>query len=108
MSSFGKCGYKGEALKWGSNEPYGLDEALLSSVGIEIKPKDVDLGYLGWRLEFDKIARDLNAQARSLKRQAQRHMIDDKGFDRAMARLTKKRERLYGHLEKSLPPSVIG
>jgi hypothetical protein len=95
--------YQGDALQWGSNEPYGLGEAALSSVGIKLKPKDVEVGYLGWRLEFDRIERDLQAQSRDLNRQRQRNLISEATYNDAMDSLFSKRQRLRDKAAETFP-----
>ncbi|MCB1341366.1 MAG: hypothetical protein KDK24_09945 [Pseudooceanicola sp.] len=85
---------RGEALQWGSNEPYSLGEAITSSIGIKLKPKDVDVGYQIWEIKYKQVARELDAQKSSLKRQKERKLIDTETFQRNMDRLREKRDAL--------------
>lgn len=83
-----------DALEWGSNEPYDPLEAVLSSAGIKLKPKDVQLGYRSWQMDYDKQERELAFQRSSLKRQAQRNLIDRETYEKAFEKLMEKRARL--------------
>jgi hypothetical protein len=95
--------FQGEAVQWGSNQPYDPMETVLSSFGIKLKPKDVELGYLGWEIEFDRINRELSAQARALTRQRERGLINDETLDRNMQDLIKKRDRLRREMRETFP-----
>ncbi|RFC65483.1 hypothetical protein DYI37_03945 [Fulvimarina endophytica] len=74
--------------------PYGVGEALASSVGIKLKPQDVEAG-LAWRAyDLRKIQDELRTEARRLARQRERNMISQSAFDAAMANIMEKLDRL--------------
>jgi hypothetical protein len=88
------------ALGWGT-EPRDRQgnllnpaTAVLSSVGIKVKPQDVEEGFRLWGLEFQRVERDLRAEARRVGRDRDRGLISQQQADRQLARLVKKLERL--------------
>lgn len=83
-----------DALQWGSNEPYDPLEAILSSVGIKLKPKDVELGYRGWMMDYQRTERELAFSLSSLKRQYARQQIGLEAFEREYQKVIDKRVRL--------------
>lgn len=85
---------KGEALEWGSNEPYSLPEALSSSIGIKLKPKDVDVGYMSREFQFDMQDRELGMQKSSLKRQFKRKLISLDEYRSGLASIAEKSNRV--------------
>ncbi len=73
---------------------YSVPLAVTSSVGIKLKPQDVEQG-LYWRFYgFVKVERELRAQASRLGRRFERNMISEEGFNRKMHRLREKMSRL--------------
>lgn len=95
--------YRGEALEWGSNEPYDLGEAVASSAGIKLKPKDVRIGYLGWKIEYDRREQALRAAMSSLRRQRQRRLIGEAAFAKETDRLRTKLGRLQEERRERFP-----
>lgn len=93
----------GDALQWGSNTPYDLGSALLSSVGIKLQPKDVTVGYQSWAMEYDRIDRELDMQASALRRQRRLNRIDDDGFASGMAAINEKRAVLSQEIQGRFP-----
>ena len=93
----------GDALQWGSNTPYDLGSALLSSVGIKIQPKDVTVGYQSWAMEYDRIERELDMQASALRRQRRLNRIDDDGFASGLAAINDKRAVLSQEIQGRFP-----
>ncbi len=85
----------GDARQWNSNAPYDPGAALLNSFGVKLKPQDVETGFVSWQIEFDRINRELDAKERSLVRQFERNMIDERALDRAVDRINGQRDRLY-------------
>lgn len=80
------------ATDW-QGRPYRLPEALASSVGIKLRPQDVDEG-LFWRFrEFEQVERALRDQARSMGRQRERGLISEAYYNREMNRILQKMER---------------
>ncbi|MGE0751881.1 MAG: strawberry notch-like NTP hydrolase domain-containing protein [Variibacter sp.] len=74
--------------------PYSIPLAALSSVGIKLKPQDVDEGLRWRKYEIEQTNRALDQQARKLQRQHSRKMISDSARDDGMKTIEKKRERL--------------
>jgi len=85
----------GDARQWNSNAPYDAGAAVLNSFGVKLKPQDVETGFAAWQLEFDRINNELDAKERSLVRQFERNLIDERALDRAVDRLNGQRDRLY-------------
>ncbi|MBP2230837.1 hypothetical protein J2847_004146 [Azospirillum agricola] len=81
------------ARDW-SGRPYSVPQAVASSVGIKVKPQDVQEGFAAWGREFGKAERDLQAEARRASNDRERGLLSETGFERAMERLTKKLEQL--------------
>lgn len=79
----------------GTGRPYDLPSAIASSVGIKLKPQDVDNG-LHWRFfDLQKVKRELDGQLRTLGRQRERGLISQKAFDKGVASIVGK----FGRLE---------
>lgn len=83
--------------------PQSLTTNLLNSVGIRAKHHDVEAGYQIWRLEFNRVERELRAQAAALGRQRDRNQISQAQYNRSMQRvvdklgnLAKRRARVEG------------
>ena len=95
--------WQGDAMQWGSNEPYSLAEAGLSSIGIKLKPKDVEVGYLGWQIQYNKIQSELEAQGRSLGRQAARNLISEEEYEKEMGKIYRKLDHLREEQAERFP-----
>lgn len=74
--------------------PYDVGTAVASSVGIKLKPQDVQDGFALKALEFRRIERELSAEARRLSSRFNRKMISEAEFNRAMNDIIAKRQRL--------------
>lgn len=73
-----------------SGRKYSLREAALSSIGIKLKPQNVEDG-LGWKQRaFKEVERALRSEARRLSNKRERGLISDAEFNRGMAALTEK------------------
>lgn len=82
--------------------PYDIGLALSSSVGIKLKPQDVEEG-LSWKAyEFRQVERALAAEARRLQRQAARGLVSEAELNRAMQKILEKRERLQKKAAETL------
>ncbi|RBI77118.1 hypothetical protein DQW77_01335 [Roseovarius sp. TE539] len=92
--------FEGDARQWHSNEPYSLGEAISSSFGVKLKPKDIEAGYAGWKIQFEKVSRELGAQASSLKRQRQRGLIDREAYEAGLKNVERKKQRLKAEWRK--------
>jgi hypothetical protein len=84
----------GDALEWGSNEPYDPLEAIISAAGIKLKPKDVALGMRSHQLEFEKAEREFAYELSRLKHQRDRRMINKASYEEAYLHLVEKRNRM--------------
>ena len=82
--------------------PYSLPLAITSSVGIKLKPQDMDQNFAYRQWEFEKVERDLQFQMRQAGDKMERGLISREAFeaerDRIVNRLKalgkKSRERL--------------
>jgi hypothetical protein len=74
--------------------PYSVGTAAASSVGIKLKPHDVADAFAMKAIEFRRIERELQAEARRLATRRERNMISEAAFNRAMSAITRKFERL--------------
>jgi len=74
--------------------PYDLPSALSSSIGLKLKPQDVESG-LGWQYrDLQKIEQELKAEAKRLGRQRERGLISQSAFDAGMATFMEKLGRV--------------
>jgi hypothetical protein len=74
--------------------PYSLPLALTSSVGVKLKPQDID-DAMSWKAyEFDQVERALETEARRLGMRQQRGLISEAEFNRAMQRIIEKKQKL--------------
>jgi hypothetical protein len=85
---------KGDALEWGSNEPYDALDAIISSAGIKLKPKDVAVGMRSHQITFDRLEREFAYELSNLKRQRERRTINQASYERAYLHLVEKRNRM--------------
>lgn len=73
-----------------SGRKYSLPEAALSSVGIKLKPQNVEDG-LGWKQRaFKEVERELRTEGRRLANKRERGLISQSEFDKSMAQLSEK------------------
>jgi N12 class adenine-specific DNA methylase/predicted RNA methylase len=78
----------------GMGRPYDLPSAMASSIGIKLKPQDVESG-LGWQMrDMKKVQTALKAEAKQLARQRERGLISQGAFDAGMATYMEKIGRL--------------
>lgn len=74
--------------------PYDMGTALSSSVGVKLKPQDVEEGF-SWRAyEFDQVERDLKTDLRRLHRDYQRNLISRGSLESCEQRIIEKLENL--------------
>ncbi len=83
---------------------YSLPEAVASSVGVKLKPQDVEQNFARWGREFDRVERDLRFEARRLESDRERGIISQASFDRAWDRLLDKFENLATSKREVLAP----
>jgi hypothetical protein len=74
--------------------PYSVPQAILSSVGIKIRPQDVESGIYWRNVDMRKEGADLKNQARALARQRARNLISQEAYESKLAVIVLKTERL--------------
>jgi hypothetical protein len=77
-----------------SGNVYSVTQAVLSSVGIKIKPLDVENGVMWHYKDFRDVKNALRTQLRSAGRQLDRGMISQSTFDKQAAGILHKFENL--------------
>lgn len=87
-----------------SNEPYSKTEAWLSSVGLKVKPKDIDTGYAIWDWRMDTIKRELGFEKSALKKGLKRKAITREQYetqlsviDGKLQRVEERRDEIFSH-----------
>jgi hypothetical protein len=84
-----------------SGRPYSVPQAVASSFGIKVIPQDVEQGFEFRALEFQKVERELQLQARQFGRDLERGIIDQQQFDRQMEGILEKAGRLEKKAEET-------
>ncbi len=82
--------------------PYSTLGAVSNSVGIKVKPQDVEDGLRWKAYEFSKVEQELSTEAGRLARRRDRKIISESEFERAMADIGNKRRKLNEKREKLL------
>lgn len=80
--------------------PNSITGAVLSSVGIKLKPQDVEQNLFWKGYGLQQVERELKAQARRLARQRERKLISEEVFDNGMAAIQTKYQRLQERAEE--------
>ena len=83
---------------------YSLPQAVASSVGVKLKPQDVEQNFARWAREFDRVERDLRFEARRLESDRERGIISQETFDKKWGRLLDKFENLATSKQEVLSP----
>lgn len=91
------------ARDW-SGRPYSVPQAVANSVGIKIKPQDVQEGFAAWGREFEKTERELEALARRAGLDRERGLLSEVGYQRQMEGLVQK----MGELENRRKETFTG
>jgi hypothetical protein len=73
--------------------PYSLPLALSSSVGVKLKPQDVDDALSFKAYEFQQVELELAKEAKRIEDRHNRGMTSEAAYNKALADITKKRER---------------
>lgn len=73
--------------------PYSVPLALSSSVGIKLKPLDVDDAMAAKAAEFRRVERELQTEARRLAGRQERNIISEAEFNKAIQRIIEKQGR---------------
>jgi hypothetical protein len=76
------------ARDW-QGRPYQLEQAIPSSIGIKLKPQDVDQGFAMHAMEFSKVERELKLKMRRLARDHERGIVSDKEYEKQKAKIMK-------------------
>lgn len=87
----------GNAVKGATDStgrPYDIGNSLASSVGVKLKPQDVEDAFKWKAFEFQQVERALEAEARRLGRRKERGLISEAEFNRAMQRVIAKKEKV--------------
>ncbi|MEQ9131109.1 MAG: LPD1 domain-containing protein [Salinisphaeraceae bacterium] len=74
--------------------PYDLGSAALSSVGVKLKPQDVDEGFFWKGVEFDRVERELKARMSRIGRDYNRGLISRDAHQKRQQRVIKKLSNL--------------
>jgi hypothetical protein len=77
-----------------AGNPYSLPQAALSSIGIKVKPVDVENGIFWHFKDFEKVKNALSVEMSRLSRDLERGLISQKAFDSGAANLVEKYENL--------------
>ncbi|MEL6612815.1 MAG: SHOCT domain-containing protein, partial [Bacteroidota bacterium] len=67
-----------------NGRPYSISQAALNSVGLKVKPQDVEGGMQFHQFDFQRRERALQAQLRKLDRQFDRGLISQEEFERQL------------------------
>ena len=76
-----------------TDRPYSLPQAVASSMGIKVKPQDVEAGFTRWALAFRREEKALEREAFLLARDRDRGAITQRVFESEMARVMEKRAK---------------
>ena len=96
----------GRALSGGTDargRPYPVPEAVASSFGVKLKPRDVEEGFRWRAYEFDKARRALRAEERRLGRLRNRRIVSEESYREAIDDINAKRDRINREAERILP-----
>ncbi|MBL4768231.1 MAG: hypothetical protein JKY94_11030 [Rhodobacteraceae bacterium] len=88
------------AREWGTGRPYSVKQALVSSIGIKVKPQDVGMGFKWRAIEFNRVERELNFQAKRLGNDRLRGIISKSEYEAAMATIKRKNDHLRAEKAK--------
>lgn len=77
------------ARDW-EGRPYSVPTALASSVGIKLKPHDVQEAFKWKAIEFEKVERELQAEMSSLQRDYDRGLVSPSAYEKKHRRILKK------------------
>lgn len=80
--------------------PLSMKEAVSSSFGVKVAGRDVDQGFAMKFYEQRRIERELRDEARLLARQRSRNLISQEVFERELANIVKKRQKVAEDTKK--------
>lgn len=87
-----------------SGRPYGIGNSVASSIGIKLKPQDVEDGMSWKAFEFSKTERALKDEARRISKRHERGILSDKEFNQQMMKIMEKVETLNEKRKETLKP----
>lgn len=87
-----------------SGRPYGIGNSVASSIGIKLKPQDVEDGMSWKAFEFSKTERALKAEAKRISKRHERGILSDKEFNQRMMKIMEKVEALNEKRKETLKP----
>jgi hypothetical protein len=82
---------------------YSVPLAISSSLGLKLKPHDVDLNRRYRMMQLDSVDRALNVQLQALARDLSRHRIDQEYFDKRAGKIREKLVRVGEERRKLFP-----
>jgi hypothetical protein len=82
---------------------YSVPQALASSVGIKVKPQDVEEAQYWQAFDFEQVERELKKQGKAIGRQRDRNLISDATYEREMEKIGAKMDRLNVRRDEVLP-----
>ena len=77
-----------------AGHPYSVPQAVLSSIGIKVKPVDVENGIFWHFKDFQQVQKALKSEMFRASDQLERGLISQAAFDRTAARIMEKFENL--------------
>ena len=80
--------------------PYSVPQAVLSSLGIKVKPLDVENGIFWHFKDFQKVQKALKSEMRAAAYDLERGLISQSAFDKQSARIMEKFENLGRQIEE--------
>ena len=75
-------------------EPYTMSEALWSSVGVKLKPQDVDANFAIWDYRHGQSLREISAERSGAKRQFERGLINREQYTQSLQKLREMEREL--------------
>jgi hypothetical protein len=82
-------------------QPYRLPEAVASSVGIKLKPQDLETNFEYRRREFDREENALKAEIRQVSKDRARGLISERQFNARVDHIMGKMNRLVDRQEET-------
>lgn len=77
-----------------SGKQYSVPSAVASSIGVKLKPQDIEQNFSMRAHEYDRVARDLAFEVRTIARDQERGALSPAAAERAVAKIVEKRQQL--------------
>lgn len=84
--------------------PYSVPTAVASSVGIKLKPQDVQESFFWKGVEFDQVERELRSELGRLYRDHERGLLSKSALERRKAKVLDKLENLAKERKRTFTP----